>query len=78
MIALLEMNVLIALLDPQHAHHDPAHHWFAQHSLAGCATCPLTQKGVLRTLGHPRHPNSPGSPVAVMPLLIGLLSYPHH
>ena len=70
--------MLIALLDPQHVHHDPAHHWFAQHSSAFWATCPLTQNGVLRILGHPRYPNRPGSPAAVMPLLIGLLSHPHH
>ena len=78
MITLLDVNVLIALLDPQHVQHDPAHHWFAQHSSAGWATCPLTQNGVLRILGHPRYPNSPGSPAAVMPLLKGLLSHPHH
>ena len=76
MIALLDVNVLIALLDPQHVHHDPAHHWFAEHSSAGWATCPLTQNGVLRILGHPRYPNRPGSPATVMPLLIGLLSLP--
>ena len=78
MITLLDVNVLIALLDPQHVHQDPAHHWFAQHSTAGWATCPLTQNGVLRILGHPRYPNSPGSPAAVMPLLMRLLSHPHH
>lgn len=78
MTTLLDVNVLIALLDPQHVHHDPAHHWFALHSSAGWATCPLTQNGVLRILGHPRYPNSPGSPAAVMPLLMGLLSHPYH
>ena len=78
MIGLLDVNVLIALLDPQHVHHDPAHHWFAQHGSEGWATCPLTQNAVLRILGHPRYPNSPGSPAAVMPLLMGLLSHPHH
>ena len=34
----------------------------------GGLICPLTQSGVLRILGHPRYPNSPGSPAAVMPL----------
>ena len=78
MIALPDLNVLIALLDPQHVHHDPSHHWFAQHSSAGWATCPLTQNSVLRIIGHPRYPNSPGSLAVVIPLLVGLFSHPHH
>ena len=78
MITLLDVNVLIALLEPQHVHHDTPHHWFAQHSSAGWTTFPLTQNGVLRMLGHPRYPNSPGSPAAAMPLLMGLLSHPDH
>ena len=69
---------MIALLDLQRVLHDHAHDWIAPHSSAGWATCPLTQNGVLRILGQPRYPNSPGSPAAVMPLLIGLLSHPHH
>ena len=75
---LLDVKVLVALLDLQHVHHDPANHWFAQHSAAGWATCLPTQNGVLRILGHPSSPTSPGSPAAVMPLLIRLLSHPHH
>ena len=78
MIALLDVNVLIALLDPQHVHHDSAHQWFIRNSSAGWATCPITQSGVLRIIGNPRYPNSPGSPAAVMPLLLGLLSHPDH
>ena len=78
MIALLDVNVLIALLDPQHVHHDPAHRWFSQNSSQGWATCPITQNGVLRILGNPRYPNSPGSPAAVMPLLLGMLSHVDH
>lgn len=27
--ALLDVNVLIALLDRRHVHHEPAHDWFA-------------------------------------------------
>ena len=78
MIALLDVNVLIALLDPLHVHHDPAHRWFSKNSSQGWATCPITQNGVLRILGNPRYPNSPGSPAAVMPLLLGMLSHPDH
>ena len=28
-IGLLDVNVLIALVDGQHVHHDLAHHWFS-------------------------------------------------
>ena len=78
MIALLDVNVLIALLDSQHVHHDSAHHWFLNNSSAGWATCPITQNGVLRILGNPRYPNSPGSPASVVPLLLGFLSHRDH
>jgi len=36
-VALLDVNVLVALLDADHVHHDAAHDWFAgarQHGLA--------------------------------------------
>ena len=68
---LLDVNVLIALLDNGHVHHDPAHGWFARHRQSW-ATCPITENGVLRVIGNPRYPNSPGSPAAVAPLLAGL------
>jgi uncharacterized protein len=78
LIFLLDVNVLIALVDPAHVHHDPAHDWFGAVGAASWATCPLTQNGVLRILGHPRYPNSVGSPAAVFPVLEGLLSLPGH
>ena len=79
-IALLDVNVLIALVDPQHVHHEPSHRWFQAHGGHGWgwATCPLTQNALLRILGNPRYPNSPGGPVVVMPLLQELLSHPSH
>ena len=73
-IALLDVNVLIALIDPQHVHHQPAHGWFQAHGCHGWATCPLTQNALLRILGNPRYPNSPGSPAVLMPLLQELLA----
>lgn len=74
---LLDVNVLIALVDPAHVQHDAAHDWFAAHQQSW-ATCPLTENGLLRIVGHARYPNSPGSPSAVAPLLAGLRALPGH
>jgi uncharacterized protein len=49
-VALLDVNVLIALFDPDHVHHDAAHDWFADEGAGGWATCPLTENGFVRTL----------------------------
>ena len=77
-IALLDVNVLIALIDPLHVQHEPSHRWFQTHGGHGWATCPLTQNALLRILGNPRYPNSPGGPLVVMPLLQELLAHPAH
>jgi len=77
-VALLDVNLLIALIDPRHVHHDLAHGWFAANHALGWASCPLTQNSVLRILGHPRYPNSPGSPALVAPLVASLLRHPDH
>jgi uncharacterized protein len=66
---LLDVNVLIALADPHHLQHDAAHTWFQREGRKSFASCPLTENGLLRIVGHPRYPNSPGPPQAVMPLL---------
>ena len=57
--ALLDVNVLVALFDPDHVHHDLAHDWFADHRSRGWATCPITENGVIRVLANPAY----GSPV---------------
>jgi predicted nucleic acid-binding protein len=64
-IALLDVNVLIALIDPQHVHYEPCHHWFQAHGGHGWATCSLTQNALLRILGNPRYSNSSGGPDAL-------------
>ena len=53
-VALLDVNVLIALIDRRPIHHVPAHGWFAPAQADGWATCPLSQSAVLRILGQPR------------------------
>jgi toxin-antitoxin system PIN domain toxin len=51
-IALLDVNALIALFDPDHINHDAAHTWFAANRDAGWATCPLTENGLVRVLAN--------------------------
>lgn len=75
---LLDVNVLIALIDPTHVQHDKAHDWFAASGSDAWATCPLTENGVLRIVGHPRYPNSPGTPAAVAEMIAILRSLGGH
>jgi hypothetical protein len=75
---LLDVNVLIALIDPTHVGHDAAHGWFEERGRLAWATCPLTENGVIRIVGHPKYPNSPGSPAAVSTVVRGLRTLPGH
>ena len=56
MIHLLDVNVLVALFDPGHIHHEAAHAWFAVAREEGWATCPLTQNGLVRVLSNAAYP----------------------
>lgn len=75
---LLDVNVLIALVDPAHVQHEAAHEWFAKQGHKSWATCPLTENGLLRIVGHLRYPNSPGTPAAVVDILVGLRGLAGH
>ena len=57
MRALLDVNVLIALLDADHTLHARATAWFGSHARSGWASCPITQNGCLRIMSHPGYPN---------------------
>lgn len=78
MTFLLDVNVLIALIDPGHVAHDDAHVWFASTGRASWATCPMTENGVVRIVGNPKYPNCPGSPALVANMLAKLRSLPGH
>lgn len=78
MTYLLDVNVLIALIDPTHVAHDAAHTWFAATGAQSWATCPLTENGVIRIVGHPRYPNSAGSPAAAAAILAAMRNLPGH
>ncbi|MEW9625423.1 TA system VapC family ribonuclease toxin [Rhodanobacter geophilus] len=74
---LLDVNVLLALLDPTHAHHALAHEWFASAG-ASWASCSLTQNGALRIMSHPRYGNAVASTAIAAELLEDLCSQPGH
>ncbi len=47
-VALLDVNVLVALAWPNHVHHDVARAWFDAHHRHGWATTPITESGFVR------------------------------
>ena len=55
MVALLDVNVLIALIDPFHIHHKAADDWFAHNRRRGWATCATTENGLLRVVCNPSY-----------------------
>lgn len=55
--ALLDINVVIALLDQGHVLHQAATRWLEREIAHGWATCPITQNGVVRIMAQPAYPN---------------------
>ena len=55
-VSLLDVNVLIALIDPAHEFHNAAHAWFKRNRQNGWATCPITENGCLRLMSKPGYP----------------------
>lgn len=66
MTALLDVNVLIALLDGDHVHHVAATQFLQNLGPDGWATCSLTENGVLRILGRPVSSGGVGLPEDVL------------
>lgn len=62
MVALLDVNLLVALAWPNHVHHAAAHRWFSHRSARGWATCSLVELGFVRVSS-----NSRATPAAVSP-----------
>jgi len=48
--------MLLALFQPDHVHHSPAHQWWSENRAKGWASCPLTQIGFVRIASQPRYP----------------------
>ncbi|HML14913.1 MAG TPA: TA system VapC family ribonuclease toxin [Xanthobacteraceae bacterium] len=68
MRALLDVNVLIALIDPVHIHSGRAHEWWALNRSQGWASCSITENGLVRVLSQPAYPGA-RTPAQAMRLL---------
>lgn len=65
MRALLDVNVLIALLDGGHTYHRLATLWLEREMINGWASCAITQNGCIRIMSQPAYPGShPAAEVA--------------
>ena len=77
MRALLGVNVLIALLDQAHPHHETASAWLKAAIKHGWASCPITQNGCIRIMSQATYPGA--RPAAqIMERLRGALGHSAH
>ena len=58
---LLDVNALLALLDPMHVHHEAAHAWHERRSPLRLFTCSHVENGVIRVASQPKYPNCLGT-----------------
>jgi toxin-antitoxin system PIN domain toxin len=75
--ALLDVNVLLALLDSDHIDHARAHAWLDDEIHTGWASCAITQNGFVRIVSQPRYP-SPVAPTEAIELLEQACATSHH
>ncbi|MGI8625097.1 MAG: TA system VapC family ribonuclease toxin [Geodermatophilaceae bacterium] len=75
--ALLDVNVLLALLDSDHVDHDRAVGWLDEEIAAGWASCAITENGFVRIPSQPRYP-SPISAAEAIELLSEARDGGHH
>ena len=58
MRALFDVNVLIALLDQAHPHHESALSWLGENIRQGWASSPITQNGCVRIMSQASYPGA--------------------
>lgn len=76
-VSLLDVNVLIALCDGRHEHHELAARWFVAHAAEGWASCPITQNGAVRIMSAPAYPGA-RPVVQVLAQLQAMCSHVYH
>jgi toxin-antitoxin system PIN domain toxin len=75
---LLDVNLLIALCDPEHVHHETAHRWFGSLASNRWATCAITENAFIRITGHSTYLNWKRTPVEQIDMLKGFCSLSSH
>lgn len=75
--ALLDINVLLALLDRDHADHVLAREWLDDEIASGWASCAITQNGAVHIMSQPRYP-SPVRPAVIADRLEEACATLHH
>lgn len=75
--ALLDVNVLIALLDSDHVDHRRVRGWLEAEIGYGWASCAMTQNGFVRIISQPRYP-SPEPPAQAIDRLARAAATEHH
>jgi toxin-antitoxin system PIN domain toxin len=75
---LLDVNVLLALLDPQHVFHGAAHRWAEREGGARWLTCPLVQNGALRVASQPAYSGQLGTASDVRDVLAAFCADARH
>jgi hypothetical protein len=77
-VALLDVNVLLALFWRPHSHHAVAQKWFLENEKKGWATCPMTQASFVRIISNPAFSGSAPPPAQASEVLDENLRTPHH
>ena len=75
---LLDVNVLVALAEPGHEHHQRLQEWFSASGKGALGLCPLTEAGFLRVTTNPAFrpgPRTMEQAIAILQLMKGHSQY---
>ena len=73
---LLDVNVLIALTEPGHKHHERAQEWLRSPGIGRLGVCPITEAGLLRVTTNPAYRPGPRTMEQATAILQSLQGYP--
>lgn len=77
-VFLLDVNVMVSLLWPDHEFHTRAQRWFTRNAEQGWATCVITQAGFVRVVSNRAFSGRAVPPQDALEVLRGSLQHPGH